>query len=178
MIHHQNASLPFRHHSRLRHSGTHRFLWALAASLCALATSGICLAQTTPQSVHERIIDLTSMSAVDPVRVQVGDILELRVSGNASTGYAWRYVDAGKGFVENLGRHRIEHAMKEGRPVVGSSSLQTWRLRAVALGCQVVRFEYARPWETEKAPSQVASYRILVGDGDDAVAAVPDQACD
>jgi predicted secreted protein len=139
----------------------------LIAHVFVSGVPAIGLAQDATEAAGERIIDMTDLPVDRPVRTEIGDILELRLSGNVSTGYAWTYIDAGKEVVENLGKHRVEHAMRDGRPLIGGASTQIWRLRASAPGCQAIRFVYSRPWQQDEAPVRTVAYRILVSQSDE-----------
>jgi predicted secreted protein len=82
------------------------------------------------------------------VELRDGDALMVALPGNATTGFAWSDV------TENLlpvlesvaGVSYFPDPSPPGAGGVGGTFL--FRYRAFAVGTQVLRFEYARPWET------------------------------
>ena len=82
-------------------------------------------------------------------KLDVGDLLVIRLMGNATTGYEWA---------------RSKPASLEGSPIeivkegdyqtleyqlVGASGEFVFRYRAMRLGTVTLEFEYRRPWDPE-----------------------------
>ena len=89
-----------------------------------------------------------------------GDTLIVRLSSNASTGYAWERVApetfAG-GSLEPLG----EGAYRNLGSAPGSPGVTSFRYAAVGSGTVTLRFVYRRPWE-EEPPIEDISFIIYV----------------
>lgn len=111
----------------------------------------------------ERVHDLTDVRPGSTLELRVGDVIELRLDGNASSGYRWSFVDTGEGVLVDTGERSISLGGREDRRV-GSGSSETWRLRAARSGRQIAIFEYRRPWETEVAATRTVSWDVRVSD--------------
>ncbi|MGB2982777.1 MAG: protease inhibitor I42 family protein [Candidatus Bipolaricaulia bacterium] len=81
--------------------------------------------------------------------VEVGDTIDIRLTGNASTGYQWIRIEP-----ESFEGTPLE-AIEEGEykledpEVCGGPGVFTSRYRAVAPGTITLGFAYQRPWEEE-----------------------------
>jgi len=101
--------------------------------------------------------DAGSIHAVD-----VGDTVEVRLPGNASTGYEWIRTAP-----DPLDGHPLE-IIEEGAYKVGTSGIHPvgepgefrFRYRAVDHGTMTLVFAYRRPWEPE--PIEVLSFVVWV----------------
>ncbi|WP_440222633.1 protease inhibitor I42 family protein [Dokdonella sp. MW10] len=111
-------------------------------------------------------VDLVAGPADAIVEVAAGDVLVVRVQGNASTGYAWQRVDDGRGV---LVMDRLASPEGGVTPVpvppadrrIGSPTTATYRYRAVKAGETELRLQYRRPWE-KGAPAHELVWRVRV----------------
>ncbi len=89
----------------------------------------------------------------------MGQIGEVRLPSNPSTGYRWALVEASTDLL-NL----LDHGFVAGRTdMAGAPGEERWTFQAVKIGAGELRFEYRRPWEPlDIAPAQRASYRVEV----------------
>ena len=107
-------------------------------------------------------IELARHDAQSPVEVEVGDVLVVRLQGNASTGHAWRHVDDGLGILEQV-RAPPRRAPAPAPPArIGGSSEQVWRFRAIKVGDAVLRLDYRRPWLAEEPPARAVAWQVRV----------------
>lgn len=94
-----------------------------------------------------------------PVRLEPGQLLEVRLPMQAGTGYSWAATGDGGNieFIEQVTLHPWGAA-----PTVGGSQTQMFIYRAIAPGEAVLRFAYRRPWETGVAPAKTVETVVSV----------------
>lgn len=101
-----------------------------------------------------------------PVAMRVGQVLEIALMANASTGYQWQVVSDGAPALARTTGPATPPPMDTQPPMPGAPSIARWWFRAERPGEATVRLEYSRPWE-KAPPVEVAEYRVLVqGDAD------------
>jgi len=91
----------------------------------------------------------------DPIRVNVGDVFEVRLEGVPTAGYRWALDlnDEQRELVE-----LVATAWESPAGVLGGEATQAFRLRARRSGEAMLSFGYRRPWE----PAAVAEKHITV----------------
>jgi len=85
--------------------------------------------------------------------IAVGDLLQIEVEGNPSTGFWWHFQELDEEYLE-LVKEETEKVSKRrlGAPVLGR-----WRLRAKKCGKTTVSMAYYRQWEgIDKAVDRVS----------------------
>jgi inhibitor of cysteine peptidase len=94
------------------------------------------------------------------LEVTQGQVVEVRLPSNPSTGYRWVMVEPMPAVVAAL----YDAAYVPGRnDVVGSPGEERWSFVAVKTGSGILRFEYRRPFDAPTvAPAQRASYLLEV----------------
>jgi inhibitor of cysteine peptidase len=94
------------------------------------------------------------------LEVKQGQVVEVRLPSNPSTGYHWVMIEPMPAVVAAL----YDASYVPGRnDVVGSPGEERWTLVAVAVGTGILRFEYRRPFDAPTvAPAQRASYLFEV----------------
>jgi inhibitor of cysteine peptidase len=94
------------------------------------------------------------------LEVKQGQVVEVRLPSNPSTGYRWVMVEPMPAVIAAL----YDAAYVPGRnDVVGSPGEERWSFVAVKTGSGILRFEYRRPFDAPTvAPAQRASYLFEV----------------
>ncbi|MBU1048941.1 protease inhibitor I42 family protein [Candidatus Bipolaricaulota bacterium] len=92
-------------------------------------------------------------------RLEVGDLLVIRLMGNASTGYEWTRVAP-----ETLDASPIKIVTESeyhplGIEPIGAPGEFVFRYRAMQPGTVALRFEHRRPWEPDES---IDSYTVTV----------------
>jgi len=128
--------------------------WVSIAMTCGCATA------QTPLPV----IDLNTVDGTAPVHAQVGQVLSIRLTGNASTGYSWEWNEAAAAgmLVRERNAAKVDTAKPDAPLLVGSPSTQVWLFRAAASGNAELHLDYRRPWEQGVAPVQTVRLQIVV----------------
>jgi predicted secreted protein len=94
-----------------------------------------------------------------PVRLEPGQLLEVRLPMQAGTGYSWAASRDGASleFIDQTTLHPWG-----GAPSVGGTQTQMFIYRAVAPGEAVLRFAYRRPWEGGIPPAKTVETVVSV----------------
>lgn len=96
------------------------------------------------------------------IEAAIGDVLVLRVVGNASTGYAWQRIDDGRGVLVQMRGGPTGEAKPERPIAIGGPTTQVRRFRAEKTGTSELRFVYRQPWRKDAAPERERAWRVIV----------------
>lgn len=91
--------------------------------------------------------------------LQQGQVLELQLRSNPTTGYSWQLQPGGE-VLQRVAMTFLPDPHEA--TVVGSGGTEIWRFNAVKTGRQILRFEYRRPWEKDTPAAETLSYDITV----------------
>jgi len=97
----------------------------------------------------------------EPVSMKVGQVFEIALMANASTGYQWEFTSDGAPVLSRTTGPATPPPMDTQPPMPGAPSLARWWFRADKVGETTVRMVYRRPWETVP-PVKVVEYAIVV----------------
>jgi predicted secreted protein len=95
------------------------------------------------------------------VELRDGDALMVALPGNATTGFAWS--DVTENLLPILKSVSGTDYFPNSTSLVGGGGVFLFRYKAFAVGTQVLRFEYARPWETVE-PVESTMFSVNVTD--------------
>ena len=90
------------------------------------------------------------------ITLRTGDMLNVRLTGNPTTGYNWSVAD-GSEILKQLGDPEFESAA---RGLPGAGGKVTIRFRAVKPGKTVLKLAYQRLWEKSVPP--IATFQVTV----------------
>ena len=96
-----------------------------------------------------------------PVSMRVGQVLEIALMANASTGYQWEFISDGAPVLVRTTGPATPPPMDTPPPMPGSPSIARWWFRADKPGKATVRMVYRRAWETVP-PVEVVEYAVIV----------------
>lgn len=97
-----------------------------------------------------------------PVGLSVGQVWELALPANPTTGYAWTLVLPPAGAVLAL-ESQVFHPAPQGTPgLVGAGGSQVFIFRALAPGDTHLEAVYARPWEKDQPPAARQRHAVSV----------------
>ena len=92
------------------------------------------------------------------VEIGVGDILEVVLKGNPTTGYIWDRVSPDKGILKQVGKTKF----KPDRKARGSGGKIMMRFQAAEAGKTSLKLIYHRPFEKNRAPIKTFEVRVTV----------------
>jgi inhibitor of cysteine peptidase len=93
------------------------------------------------------------------VTLAVGQVLELALSENRTTGFRWDLKTKAEPACELV---ESTFSPPEGHP--GNGGTHRWQFRAVQSGSGEIELEYRRPWEKDAAPAKVFKLGVRVRD--------------
>ncbi|MEJ8305206.1 protease inhibitor I42 family protein [Saccharibacillus sacchari] len=96
--------------------------------------------------------------ATQTIQATAGKSFEISLEENPSTGYAWSYkADPALTLISEK-----SVSLNEEPTIVGAPDQKTWTFQAQKAGTYKIQFDYARPWEKDKAPVQSQTYIVHV----------------
>jgi predicted secreted protein len=127
----------------------HRGLAALAVLLVLAFESQVAMAAT-------KII--TDAEKGNSVQLKLGDILEVHLRSNPTTGYSWYVHPKSTQLLKLLGQSQAQsHQPGVGRPI-----LQVFRFQAVADGNGTLLLHYIRSWERQGSNEEQFEVQVSV----------------
>jgi inhibitor of cysteine peptidase len=93
--------------------------------------------------------------------MRVGQVLEIALTANASTGYQWEFASDGSPVLAKTTGPATPPPMDTQPPMPGAPSIARWWFRAEKPGEARVRMVYRRSWETVP-PVEVVEYQVVV----------------
>ncbi len=149
----------------------------LACSACAappqipVAGSARGAAETVAAEA-EAVLSTEATAATVPLSrdgdtvLEIGQVLEIALQGNASTGFIWEFLSEGapqlRRFVPVATAAKTPVADDGKPPMVGSPSVYRWYFEAVQPGATEIRMVYHRPWEKDTTQKGESVFRIVV----------------
>ena len=115
-----------------------------------------CASRSTPGPSTRRLSDADAGASVE---LRVGDVLEVTLPGNPTTGYTWEVDTGDAAILRPSGEAEFQ---SEGTAVVGGGGALTLRFEAVAAGQTPLKLVYHRPFETGVAPAQTFEVSVTV----------------
>lgn len=97
-----------------------------------------------------------------PVKLKRGQVLEIALVTNPSTGHDWTIIEDGAPVLARTGGPATPPQMDAQPPMPGASSIARWWFSAQAPGTVTLRLEYRRPWETDRPAVETAEYTVEV----------------
>ena len=116
-----------------------------------------CAAETS-QEQSKSTIQLTEADAGRLVELRVGDILEVILPGNPTTGFQWEVSEINSAILETIGEPKFEPSSN----AVGSGGNVTLRFEAVGTGQTELKLIHHRPFEENIPPMQTFEVTITV----------------
>ena len=123
--------------------------------LCALALT---LASCRPAG-NEEPVRITEADAGSTVELQQGQILEIALPGNPTTGYTWEVVTGAEAVLEQQGEPTFEAESE----LLGAGGVMTLTFVASGRGEATLSLIYHRTFEPGVAPLQTFEVMVIVG---------------
>ena len=95
------------------------------------------------------------------IKLDVSDVVEIRLESNPTTGYSWFLEDAvDNNIVLITGPEFIES--KEEKDIIGAGGHEIFTVKALSKGKASILLNYKRPWEEEEEPIKAFEVTISV----------------
>ena len=112
------------------------------------------LVPALPQTIH-----LTEQKGCgSTVELKAGDMLELMLAGNPTTGYVWEISSSVPTVIRPVG----EPEYKANSAALGAGGIYTFRFQAVAAGQAQLKLIYHRPFERATPPLKTCDVTVVV----------------
>ena len=95
------------------------------------------------------------------VDLPVGQVIELRLKENPTTGFRWQIRSDGAPACR-ITEDFMQPATKDGPSVPGQGGTHVWRIEGVQIGACEMALSYARGWEADRPPAATFSVHIHV----------------
>lgn len=95
--------------------------------------------------------------------VNKGDIIQVVIPGNPTTGYRWasELTDTDKALLQEMGEPQYAPENRDAN-LVGAGGTYTLTFKAVEKGQATLKVAYARPWETGVPPLQTFTASLTI----------------
>ena len=103
-------------------------------------------------------IELSEKDVGSSVELRPGDMLEVVLDGNPTTGYVWEMASGDTAVVKPVG----EPEFKAETDAIGSGGKVTLQFEAVALGKTVLQLIYHRTFEKDVSPIKTFEVTVVV----------------
>ena len=127
-------------------------------SVYLLAVLLICAAITYGASPAANVKKLTDKDAGSAVTLKVGDILEVDLEGNPTTGYTWELAPGGGALLSEQG----EGEFKPNSKAMGAGGVVIHRYKAIREGKMKLRLIYHRTFEPNVPPAKSFEIDLVV----------------
>jgi len=126
--------------------------------LILIAITSLLYACAAETSQEQSTIQLTEADAGRLVELRVGDILEVILPGNPTTGFQWEFSEINSAILEPIGEPKFEPSSN----AVGSGGNVTLRFETVGTGQTELKLIHHRPFEENVPPIQTFEVTITV----------------
>jgi len=109
--------------------------------------------KTAPQS-----ISVTDKDNGSQINMRAGGKLEIKLEGNATTGYLWEVSRLDKQILQQ--EEDLDY--KAQSDLAGAPGITRFRFAAVAAGNTTIELIYRRPWEKDKPPEKLFQINVTV----------------
>lgn len=103
----------------------------------------------------------TEKNNEESINLKVGDIINVRLESNITTGYSWELSGETDQGIIMLESSIYEESQKD-ENVAGAGGSETFSFKAVSAGNTDLVLEYLRPWEEEIQPADIFVIKITV----------------
>lgn len=106
------------------------------------------------------MLEIAEAFAGQTVALPVGQVVELRLQENPTTGFRWQFRQNGEPACR-INEDFVETAAS-GHPPPGQGATHVWRIEGVQVGTCDVALDYVRSWERGQPPARTFEVRISV----------------
>jgi inhibitor of cysteine peptidase len=115
------------------------------------------LSYGTPAAIAATRV-ITDADKGGSIQLKLGDVLEVRLRSNPTTGYSWYVHPRSTPLLKPAGQSQV-HARQPG---VGRPILQVLRFQAAAYGDGILLLHYVRAWEEPTADEEQYAVRVSI----------------
>lgn len=109
----------------------------------------------------EQTVVLGAGDSGSQVELAAGQVVEVTLESNPTTGYSWEVSAVDAAVLSQLGEVEFREAPKEGEQMVGVGGTETFRFSSAA-GETTLTLVYHRPWEKDVDPLETFTIQVVV----------------
>jgi len=106
-------------------------------------------------------VALTDADDGKAVELRVGQVLEITLEANPTTGFGWQVLEVEGAVVEQQGEKAYRQRETDGRRV-GVGGWETFTFKATKAGAADLRLVYRRSWEKDVEPAKTFAVKVTV----------------
>lgn len=144
----------------MRHAAAAAPMMAVAALAFVVAQGG-CGTQEQPDTTPPEAVKLTDGDDGKAVELRVGQVLEITLEANPTTGFGWEVLEVEGAVVEQQGEKAYKPRETDGRRV-GVGGWETFTFKAVKAGAAELKLVYRRSWEKDVEPAKTFAVKVTV----------------
>ena len=145
----------------LRRMGLALALLAVLALASACATAESAPAVEDGESGGAQDVVLGAEDNGSQVELSPGQVLEVTLASNPTTGYSWEVSEVDQAVLKQVGEAEFREAPKEDEQMVGVGGTETFRFSSAA-GDTTLALVYHRPWEKDVEPLEIFTVQVVV----------------
>ena len=96
------------------------------------------------------------------IELEQGQILQVTLESNPTTGYRWEQVENQEPYLEQMGEAEFKQSLTDGPPIVGAGGWEIFRFKAISAGKMTLQLVYHRPWEEGVDPINTFSLNVVI----------------
>ena len=136
-------------------------LLVLLVLAAGCASSGAASPDAETDRGGEQTIVLGAEDNGSQVELNSGQVLEVTLASNPTTGYSWQVSEVDETVLTQVGEVEFQQAPAEGEPVTGAGGIETFRF-ASSTGETTLTLVYHRPWEKDVEPLETFAVQVVV----------------
>jgi inhibitor of cysteine peptidase len=145
----------------LRRMGLALALLAVLVLASACATSEGAPAEGDGDPGGGKDVVLSADDNGSQVELAPGQVLEVTLASNPTTGYSWEVSEVDEAVLTQVGDVEFREAPKEDEQTVGVGGTETFRFSSAA-GDTTLALVYHRPWEKDVEPLETFTVQVAV----------------
>ena len=103
-------------------------------------------------------VHLTDADNGKQVAVKSGDVIDVTLESNPTTGFSWQLTEMDNAILKQVGEVEFE---SDGRNIPGAGGTETFRFEALSTGEVALTLWYMRPWESVQ-PLEIFTIQVVV----------------
>ncbi len=128
---------------------------ALVVALIAVMFTSACGASAA------QVISIDNQLNGKMVSLKAGQVLQVSLTSNPSTGYSWALADYNADVIRPQGEPEFVEPSRD-KPLVGASGWDRFHFKVQKTGQTQLKLVYRRPWEKDVAPVQTFEVQVMV----------------
>jgi len=110
------------------------------------------------QTSSTNTISISEQDAGKTIDLKTGDLLEISLNGNITTGFNWVPADQDPVLLEQVGEVEVTPASDQ----LGAPGVIVLTFKAISQGQTNLRLEYKQPWDENTTPEETFEITVVI----------------